>query len=140
MLIYSGPGEKPKSQIGDLHKCVSSVGLGMASAAGTLNPQLFQIMTVFGMISDNGGVWKYLQIIARVGLGTALLDYVPNVPNNCAQTQCTSNRTPYPPWGKQTKWGHEENSETKSSVFSTLMKVKHSSIFKRTTLLTSYQM
>ena len=81
LVIYSGPGEKPKSQIVDLHKCVSSVGLGMASAAGTLNPQLFQIMTVFGMISDNGGVWKYLQIIARVGLGTVLLDYVPNVPN-----------------------------------------------------------
>ena len=97
LVIYSGPGEKPKSQIVDLHKCVSSVGLGMASAAGTLNTQLFQIMTVFGMISDNGGVWKYLQIIARVGLGTVLLDYVPNVPNNCAQTQCTPNSTPYPP-------------------------------------------
>ena len=49
---------KAKHKIGDLLKCVISVGLGMkyTDSKGRRQPQS-------PIISDNGGVWEYLQII-----------------------------------------------------------------------------
>ena len=46
LVIYSGPREKPKSQIVDLHKCVSSVGLGI-ELYGWQAPQAHSIPNYF---------------------------------------------------------------------------------------------
>ena len=56
---------KAKHLIGDLLKCVISVGLGMkyTDSKGRRQPQS-------PIISDNGGVWKYLQIIGGFGHST----------------------------------------------------------------------
>ena len=53
---------KAKHKIGDLLKCVISVGLGMkyTDSKGRRQPQS-------PIISDNGGVWEYLQIIGGRG-------------------------------------------------------------------------
>ena len=53
---------KAKHKIGDLLKCVISVGLGMkyTDSKGRGQPQS-------PIISDNGGVWEYLQIIGGRG-------------------------------------------------------------------------
>ena len=54
-----------RRKIGDLLKCVISVGLGMkyTDSKGRRQPQS-------PIISDNGGVWKYLQIIGGFGHST----------------------------------------------------------------------
>ena len=46
LVIYSSPGEKRKSQIVDLHKCVSSVGLGI-ELYGWQAPQAHSIPNYF---------------------------------------------------------------------------------------------
>ena len=58
------PWRKAKHKIGDLLKCVISVGLGMkyTDSKGRGQPQS-------PIISDNGGVWEYLQIIEGGGGG-----------------------------------------------------------------------
>ena len=133
-VLEKSPKVKLSIYINVFLRWVWDRALRMASAAGTLNPQLFQIMTVFGMISDNGGVWKYLQIIARVGLGTVLLDYVPNVPNIqlCPNSMHTKQYSLSAL--RQTDKVGSCRKQWEGFLHFYLIRVKHSSTFKRTTL------